>query len=177
MPIRVVCECGKRLKAPDAYAGRMAECPGCGRHLVVPPLPIPSEQCVNSLAESELGDSRRLPDTPQPPLEQPIVVDRTSPKPASKLAQCKACGKDVSKNAPTCPHCGESAPGLHIKCPTCGSLNIATGEKGFGLGKAAVGLVLLGPVGLLGGMLGRKRAELVCQACGKKWKPEPHDLA
>ena len=36
-------------------------------------------------------------------------------------------------------------------------MNIATGQKGFGLGKAAVGGLLLGPVGLLGGMLGRKK--------------------
>jgi tellurium resistance protein TerD len=56
-------------------------------------------------------------------------------------------------------------------------MNFSTGQKGFGLGKAAVGGLLLGPVGLLGGMLGRKKMELVCQACGKKWKPDPKDFA
>ena len=53
------------------------------------------------------------------------------------LVKCKACGKEVSKSAPTCPNCGESAPGLHIKCPSCGSFNFSSGQKGFGLGKAA----------------------------------------
>ena len=72
---------------------------------------------------------------------------------------------------------GEEAPGLHIQCPKCKSMNIATGQKGFGLGKAAVGGLLLGPVGLLGGMLGRKKVEMVCKTCGNKWKPDPKDVA
>jgi len=56
-------------------------------------------------------------------------------------------------------------------------MNISSGQKGFGLGKAAVGALLLGPVGLLGGMLGRKKIELVCQACGYRWKPDPQDFS
>lgn len=89
------------------------------------------------------------------------------------LVNCKTCGKEVSKTAPTCPHCGENAPGLHIKCPKCDSMNVSTGQKGFGLGKAAAGAILLGPIGLLGGMIGRKEAELVCQNCNHKWKLDP----
>ncbi len=89
----------------------------------------------------------------------------------AKLVNCKTCGKQVSTTAPTCPHCGENAPGVHIRCPKCGSMNIASGQKGYGLGKAAAGGILLGPVGLLGGMIGRKKIELVCQDCGKGWDP------
>jgi len=55
-------------------------------------------------------------------------------------------------------------------------MNVVIGQKGFGLGKAAAGLVLLGPVGLLGGMIGRKKVELVCQACGQKWKADSEDF-
>ena len=29
---------------------------------------------------------------------------------AKKLAQCKDCGKEVSKSAKTCPHCGANKP-------------------------------------------------------------------
>ena len=94
----------------------------------------------------------------------------------AELVTCKTCGKQVSKTAPTCPHCGENAPGLHIKCPSCQSMNIAPSEKGFSLGKAAAGAILLGPIGLFGGMFGRKNIEFVCQACGHKWKPSPNDL-
>jgi len=37
-----------------------------------------------------------------------------------------------------------------IKCPKCRSSQVTANNKGFGLGKAAVGGLLLGPVGLLG---------------------------
>ena len=93
------------------------------------------------------------------------------------LAKCKTCGKDVSKAAPSCPHCGETLPGMAIKCSHCGSSNIAMGQKGYGLGKAAVGAILLGPVGLLGGMIGRKKLEIVCNSCGHKGKVSPEDIS
>ena len=80
------------------------------------------------------------------------------------LVACKTCGKQISKNAPACPHCGENAPGLCGKCPKCGSMNISFGQKGFSLGKAAAGALLIGGVGLLGGMLGRKKQEFFCHA-------------
>lgn len=94
----------------------------------------------------------------------------------SDIVSCKTCGKDVSKTAPTCPHCGENLPGLHITCPKCGSMNFSIGKKGFGLGKATAGAILLGPIGLLGGLMGRKDVEFVCLNCNNKWKPNPNDL-
>jgi len=39
-------------------------------------------------------------------------------------------------------------------------------NKGFSLGKAAVGGLLLGPVGLLGGTLGKKKKCYYCGKCG-----------
>lgn len=97
--------------------------------------------------------------------------DKTPSATMAGLANCKACGKQVSKTALTCPHCGVSLPGSMATCPKCGSLNLSMGQKGFGLGKAAAGAVLLGPIGLLGGMIGRKKAELQCQSCGHHWSP------
>jgi hypothetical protein len=35
MPIRVVCECGSKLDAPDHLAGKQARCGGCGRVLTI----------------------------------------------------------------------------------------------------------------------------------------------
>lgn len=56
------------------------------------------------------------------------------------------------------------------KCPMCGeSVNwklVDTSKKGFSVGKAAVGAVLLGPVGLVGGALGKKKASYYCGSCG-----------
>jgi|GEM_PF-1965570 len=85
------------------------------------------------------------------------------------LAKCKTCGKEVSKTAAACPHCGENAPGLHIACPKCGSMNVQPEQKGFGVGKAVAGGILLGPIGLLGGMHGRKKSQLLCRVCGHTW--------
>ena len=41
-----------------------------------------------------------------------------------------------------------------IKCPKCGSTQLIANKKGFSLGKAAVGGLLLGGVGLLAGAIG-----------------------
>ena len=38
-----------------------------------------------------------------------------SPPPMVNLAGCRACGKQVSKTALLCPHCGQIAPGPHIR--------------------------------------------------------------
>lgn len=55
-----------------------------------------------------------------------------------------------------------------VCCPNCGSNQIYADKKGFGLGKAAAGGLLLGPVGLLGGMLGSKKIVITCLKCGHK---------
>ena len=39
-------------------------------------------------------------------------------------------------------------------------------KKGFSVGKAAVGAVLLGPIGLVGGALGKKKVFYCCGKCG-----------
>lgn len=60
-----------------------------------------------------------------------------------------------------------------IRCPKCHSNQIASGQQGFGVGKAAVGLVALGPLGLAGGLINRKKVELHCLSCGNRWQPTP----
>ncbi|QUL57355.1 hypothetical protein KDC22_13305 [Paenibacillus tritici] len=57
-----------------------------------------------------------------------------------------------------------------IKCPKCKSTQITAGNKGFSLGKAAVGGLLIGPAGLLGGVLGSKVVMVSCLKCGHKWE-------
>lgn len=56
-----------------------------------------------------------------------------------------------------------------IRCPKCNSDQIFADKKGFGLKKAAVGGILLGPVGLLGGMLGKNKVMITCMKCGHQW--------
>jgi len=62
-------------------------------------------------------------------------------------------------------------------CPRCHSSNVCTGKKGFGLGKAAVGGLILGPVGLLGGFIGSNQLTFTCNSCGNKWSPSQTDYA
>lgn len=54
-------------------------------------------------------------------------------------------------------------------CPKCriGYLN-AIGERkgGFSGGKAAVGAILVGPIGLAAGALGKKKVTYQCNRCG-----------
>ncbi|AGX41670.1 TerD family protein [Clostridium saccharobutylicum] len=56
-----------------------------------------------------------------------------------------------------------------ITCPYCHSTQVTAGKKGFGVGKAIVGGLLLGPVGLLGGLIGSKNIEFLCINCNKRW--------
>ena len=58
---------------------------------------------------------------------------------------------------------------VSVKCPKCGHMSVApVGERtgGVSLGKAAIGGILLGPVGLLGGALGKKKVTYQCKKCG-----------
>jgi hypothetical protein len=57
-----------------------------------------------------------------------------------------------------------------LKCPRCKSTQLHAGQKGFSLGKAAAGGLLLGGVGLLGGMIGSKKVMITCLKCGFKWQ-------
>ena len=56
------------------------------------------------------------------------------------------------------------------QCPMCGEkekwILVDTSKKGFSVGKAAVGGILLGPVGLIGGALGKKKRCYCCGRCG-----------
>lgn len=57
-----------------------------------------------------------------------------------------------------------------VKCPVCGEkekwILVDETKKGFSVGKAAVGAVLLGPIGLVGGALGKKKHCYYCGKCG-----------
>lgn len=56
-------------------------------------------------------------------------------------------------------------------CPKCYSTALSANKKGFGIGKAAVGVALTGGIGLLAGGIGANKVELTCMKCGHKFKP------
>lgn len=58
-----------------------------------------------------------------------------------------------------------------IRCPKCNSNQLTANKKGFSGGKALVGGVLTGGVGLLAGTIGSNKITITCLACGKQFKP------
>lgn len=61
------------------------------------------------------------------------------------------------------------SPDQGMGCPTCHSTQVTAGKKGFGVGKALLGGVMLGPVGILAGFIGSKNMEFVCLSCKTRW--------
>ena len=64
----------------------------------------------------------------------------------------------MSKAPKNCPMCGEHSKWIVVD----------DSKKGFSVGKAAAGGILLGPVGLVGGALGKKTKTYCCGKCGFK---------
>lgn len=66
-------------------------------------------------------------------------------------------------------------------CPQCGKNNsqvineVTTSGKDFSVGKGCLGILLMGPIGILCGLCGKgrqmhNRQYWVCNNCGHKWK-------
>lgn len=58
-----------------------------------------------------------------------------------------------------------------LYCKKCGSDQLTANTKGFSAGKAIVGGVLTGGVGLLAGFHGKGKVIITCLSCGNKFKP------
>jgi tellurium resistance protein TerD len=58
-----------------------------------------------------------------------------------------------------------------VRCPKCLSAQVTAIQKGFGTGGAVLGAVLLGPIGLLGGLIGSGKPKLACMKCGHTFQP------
>ena len=56
-----------------------------------------------------------------------------------------------------------------VCCPICQSEQIQSKTAGFSVTKAAIGAVLIGPVGLVGGAIGANKIRLYCMKCGHEW--------
>lgn len=86
---------------------------------------------------------------------------------------CGSFSEEIVNNAKTTSDAEsyKSGPSSEVRCPRCKSNQITANKKGFGLGKAAAGGILLGPLGLLGGFLGSNKIMITCLKCGHSWKP------
>jgi hypothetical protein len=98
---------------------------------------------------------------------------------ASPMSQrtCHHCRRPLGEFTATCP-CGtvvptdtpESSAPASVSCPKCRSVQVTASDKGIGVKKAVVGGLLLGPLGLLAGMKGRKTVMVGCMKCGHRWE-------
>lgn len=105
------------------------------------------------------------------------------------LINCPECNKEISDKAAACPSCGcpiantqvinqapaaaepdEEEEELDLRCPICLSKNIHVNQKGFQIGKAFVGAILTGGIGLLAGGIGSRKLDITCHSCGKRSK-------
>ena len=57
-----------------------------------------------------------------------------------------------------------------VYCPKCLSTSITANKKGFGIGKAVIGLSIAGGLGLTAGNIGAKKVICTCLKCGYQWK-------
>lgn len=55
-------------------------------------------------------------------------------------------------------------------CPKCGSTSLSANKKGFGVGKAAVGVFTVGVLGAAAGGIGSGKVVITCLNCGHRWK-------
>lgn len=89
--------------------------------------------------------------------------------PAQTLCICRSCNHEVSIDAQACPNCGAPYPSQFATCCYCGSEEISfLDQQGFSVSRAALGAILLGPLGLAGGMVGSKDLICKCNKCGRK---------
>ena len=64
-----------------------------------------------------------------------------------------------------------------LRCPVCGDFRewhyVGEDRGGFSKGKAAVGAIAFGPIGLAAGALGKKKVTFFCGKCGFSRQYDP----
>lgn len=92
---------------------------------------------------------------------------------------CKYCGTKLNDDVPTNAVPGgegeaemrvDKKPEKHVYCPYCLGEKLMYGEAGFSGGKALVGSVLAGPIGVLAGTLGKNDLQISCMECGSRFE-------
>lgn len=133
---------------------------------------------INSNLSTKIKEAEEKIGIEHPEIQRVPLSESLKPthSPPTILTTCKVCGKDVSRLAPNCPHCGEAYPGIKNTCPRCGSMSFQINKKGFGVGKAAAGVLLIGAIGAVGGMIGAKDVEMSCVQCSYRWTPTQQDF-
>lgn len=105
MPIPIICDCGKQLRAPDEFAGKRVKCPACGEPVAVP---------ARAAAPQKVAAGSRPVARPTPP---------PAPAPAADVVRFNcACGKGMQAKT---EHAGKLA-----RCPACGETTMIPAPSG-----------------------------------------------
>ena len=108
MPISFQCpQCGKKLKAPDAAAGKSSKCPGCGGTVTCPE-PVYDAEVV----EMDVAPEKPAGFNPFADLDDDKPYGVAGPQPVEQSSDdgrrpCPMCGEMIVATAAKCRFCGE----------------------------------------------------------------------
>lgn len=154
------CKSGLKSRLDDA--GTSDTCPDCGTGFIVPG----KEERDRIHHEQAVGAQRTLEAKELARKKRELECEEERKQQAAARAAEIQSQQPKTEPSPLVPLDDEA-----IHCPQCGSSQVTANKKGFGLGKAAVGGLLLGPVGLLGGMIGGGKIKITCLKCGHVFEP------
>jgi predicted RNA-binding Zn-ribbon protein involved in translation (DUF1610 family) len=156
--------CGAEMRVPDHYRGRRIGCTACRIEFtaLMPeerPFEFPCPACRENI-EAEPGWTGIC--APCPHCGENVTIPNSDGSfPASEDPACSVAPVQTAMRDPAAP----------VRCPRCSSAQVSANKKGFGGKGAVIGAVLLGPVGLLGGLMGSGKVKITCLKCGNEFSP------
>jgi hypothetical protein len=137
-------------------------------------------------------DEAKAEKMPKPPMDTEPSSNRQQTTPVSSDGEsrkrCPMCSEWILSSAKKCRYCHSSlvegkssnrtakpeASSTNRRvacCSRCGSDQLATSNVGFGIGKAVLGTLAFGPLGLIGGAVGANKVKITCLECGFEMSP------
>ena len=129
MPMRVSCECGQILNAPDSLAGKAVKCPKCQKAIRVPAAGTSAGSDTKSASAKSAAPTSNSP---------PAAAKPKAPAPSSAGAKSSSGGDAVAnlfdqagltkREGVFCPSCDKSLPVGTSICVSCG-FHLEQGSK------------------------------------------------
>ena len=109
--VLVLCDCGKRLKAPATAVGRRVRCPACGAAVsvggtmtVAPPAPVAGARTAHKMA-AVVSQPAGGADGGLDALYE-LAEQARSARPAAEQPRCPGCRSGLAADAVLCTNCG-----------------------------------------------------------------------
>ena len=186
MNIKCSCpECAGVLTVAEEHLGKRGTCNRCGSHVLLVDTRIPCPQCGTPVFFSEKTPGGRVEclgcgSTVVLTVQTGLLRTKLVPMTQRELDRIEADKEKRKKEELERAERLREAARLQreeqtrkanepIACPLCGCTQITPVPKGFSFGRAAVGGLLLGPLGGLAGGIGSKKIQIACLKCGHRW--------